>query len=79
MSLTCSFIQIIFHSAHHCFGQEEEAGEGEEPPPKPPCGEEHYKPEGEITSPGYPGNYPNDQSCVYRILTDKMINVSSEI
>ncbi|CAK8689547.1 unnamed protein product [Clavelina lepadiformis] len=63
---------------HHCFGQEEEAGEGEEPPPKPPCGEEHYKPEGEITSPGYPGNYPNDQSCVYRILTDKMINVYFE-
>ncbi|XP_076813328.1 uncharacterized protein LOC143459897 isoform X2 [Clavelina lepadiformis] len=73
-----SLLVIVTCLAHHCFGQEEEAGEGEEPPPKPPCGEEHYKPEGEITSPGYPGNYPNDQSCVYRILTDKMINVYFE-
>ncbi|CAK8689550.1 unnamed protein product [Clavelina lepadiformis] len=45
---------------------------------KPRCQQEFYEPTGEVNSPSFPENYPDDAECIYRILTNKIVNISFE-
>ena len=38
--------------------------------------DEFYEPEGEISSPDFPNNYPENHLITYRIFTDNYIEVS---